>query len=301
MKTILFIIISLSIGGCIYAQTTNSEVKAAYLLAEEAFASNDYKNALEYLEQCKAKMGRPNSKVLYLQILTEMELAKNEPAYYDKALSSIGAFEKAPDIEKFNEEKTLEVMKLKIRAKELKSNAAEEAIKTKEYKERAAITFQKWTWLDWPMHVKLKDLKALKKDENIFTHSSKGRDPKSGIEVLYTPFLTRENSLQCIYIKDELVIGYRAILAFGGTSYKSSSYASEPILKALYDQTADSLSRVFGFLPENRVPSGKFYAYMKKEYCWARDGKIVRLLYDADQGGKNWYARIFIDSQELVD
>lgn len=120
MKSLFFSIVFLSFVNVSSAQTAVAEVKAAYLLAEEAYASNDYKNALDYLEQCKSKMGRPNSKILYLQIMSEIELANNDPAYYDKALATIGAFEKAPDIEQFNEEKTLEVMKTKLRIKKLK-------------------------------------------------------------------------------------------------------------------------------------------------------------------------------------
>ena len=114
MKRILVIVFSLLSMSSI-AQTASAEAKAAYMLAEDAFAASDWKGTLSYLEECKKLIGTPNSKILYLQILTELELAKMDTAYNTAALKTIAAFEKAPDIKDFNEDKALEVMKSKIR------------------------------------------------------------------------------------------------------------------------------------------------------------------------------------------
>lgn len=121
-----------------HAQSSATEAKAAYLLAEESFNTGDWKEALKYLEQCKAKIGTANSKILYLQIMTEMELAKTDAAYYEAVAKTIAAFEKAPDAASFNEEKSLEVMKIKLRLNNLRETArtnetaaAEEAIAAK--------------------------------------------------------------------------------------------------------------------------------------------------------------------------
>jgi hypothetical protein len=138
MKQLLCLLSFVLVLHSSQAQSSATEAKAAYLLAEEAFNANEWKEALKYLEQCKAKIGTVNSKILYLQIMTEMELAKTDAAYYDAVARSINAFEKAPDAAAFNEEKTLEVMKIKVRlnnlretAKTKEAAAAEEAIAAK--------------------------------------------------------------------------------------------------------------------------------------------------------------------------
>lgn len=116
-----------------YAQSSNAEAKAAYLLAEDAFAASDWKGTLSYLEECKKLIGTPNSKILYLQILTELELAKTDTAYNTAALKTIAAFEKAPDVKDFNEDKALEVMKSKIRLNRIQDQAAKEKLAREEH------------------------------------------------------------------------------------------------------------------------------------------------------------------------
>lgn len=296
MKQILFIILLVSATVTVSAQTSAAEAKAAYLLAEEAFGNADYKKAITYLQECKASLGQANSKILYLQIMSELELSKTDVAYLDALEKSIAAFYKAPDVDSFNEEKALEVMKLKIKVKEMKAAAIESVEKTKADKEKAAQVFQNWTWQDWPLNLKLTELKALKKGDDFFSRANHGKDPKAGIEVLYNAFLTRENTLQSVFLKDDMVVGYRAVLAYGGTPYKQSAYSSEAMLHDLYRQKVDSLTNVFGFSPQTRTPSGKFYKYMKEEYYWTKGDKTVSLLYDADISSKTWAASIYIDS-----
>src|SRR5687768_14167820 len=80
----------------IVAQTSATEAKAAYLLAEEAFNSGDWKGTISYLEQAKKKIGDPNSKILYLQVMAEIEMAKSDTSYNTTALNTIAAFESAP-------------------------------------------------------------------------------------------------------------------------------------------------------------------------------------------------------------
>ena len=118
------------------AQINASEAKATYILAEEAFSTSEWKSALGYLEECKKHLGKANAKVLYMQIMTELEIAKTEPSYYDKALKTIATFEKAPDVKLFTEEKVLEVSKLKYKIKELKVKAEEDVKKAENEKRR---------------------------------------------------------------------------------------------------------------------------------------------------------------------
>lgn len=113
MNFLLISILLLNFSG--YSQSSATEAKAAYLLAEESFAANDFKGAISYLEECQKKMGAANSKMLYLQIMAQLELAKTDAAYNEQVLKSIQLFEKAKDIKDFNEDKVLEVTKTKLR------------------------------------------------------------------------------------------------------------------------------------------------------------------------------------------
>lgn len=126
--SILFTVIHFSL----HAQTAAAEARAAYLLAEEAFTANDWKGALSYLEDCKKKIGTPNCKILYLQIMSEMELAKADSSYQTAVLRSIADFEKAPDVKNFNEDKVLEVMKTKIRLNKLQEQAVKDKLAREE-------------------------------------------------------------------------------------------------------------------------------------------------------------------------
>ncbi len=115
MKLIFTTALSVFITLSSFSQSAATEAKAAYLLAEESFAANDFKGAISYLEECQKKMGVANSKMLYLQIMAQLELAKTDAVYNQEVLKSIQLFEKAKDIKDFNEEKVLEVTKTKLR------------------------------------------------------------------------------------------------------------------------------------------------------------------------------------------
>lgn len=132
MKFVFTSILITVIQFSLYAQTAATEAKAAYLLAEEAFSANDWKNAIAYLEDCKKKIGTPNSKILYLQIMTEMELAKTDSSYNASVLKTIADFEKAPDLKSFNEDKVLDVMKIKIRITRLQEQAEKDQLAKEE-------------------------------------------------------------------------------------------------------------------------------------------------------------------------
>lgn len=115
MKTfLLFISFSLIIIST-SAQSASAEAKAAYLLAEEEFSAGKYASCISYLDQAAAKFGGPNAKILYLKIMALEVLAEDDDASLEALKKTIAAFSKAPDYDSFNEEKQLEVMKLKLR------------------------------------------------------------------------------------------------------------------------------------------------------------------------------------------
>lgn len=96
------------------AQTNANEAKAAYLLAEESYGKGDYKTTLEFLRQAREALGGTNCKVLYLQIMATRELYAMDTSLNSKLHPLIVAFEKSADYADFNEEKSLEITKLKL-------------------------------------------------------------------------------------------------------------------------------------------------------------------------------------------
>ena len=113
MKNLL-LVISICFVCSVSAQTNTSEAKAAYLLAEESYGKGDYKNALEFLRTAREALGGTNCKVLYLQIMATRELYAKDSSVNSKLLPLILEFEKSADYASFNEEKSLEITKLKL-------------------------------------------------------------------------------------------------------------------------------------------------------------------------------------------
>lgn len=118
------------------AQTNATEAKAAYLLAEDSYGKGDYKTTLEFLRQAREALGGANCKILYLQIMATRELYAKDSSYNNPLLSLITEFEKSPDYADFNEEKSLEITKLKLLIKlELKA-VSDRLVEIKLAKER---------------------------------------------------------------------------------------------------------------------------------------------------------------------
>lgn len=114
MKKGFILIAFLGVFANLHAQNT-AEAKAAYLLAEEDFNAGKYASSISYLDQAIAKLGSANAKILYLKIMALQVLAQEDEANLEPLKAAISAFEKSPDFDAFNEEKQLEVMKLKLK------------------------------------------------------------------------------------------------------------------------------------------------------------------------------------------
>jgi len=141
-----------------------AEAKAAYILAEEQFAASNYSGALSYLKTATERLGRANSKILYLQIMAQQELSRTDKSYAAKVDSSIAQFEKAPDLAQFNEEKTFEIVKLKLQLKE----------------QRTALgRLSKFTLLDLPLGLTFEEAK-LKKPEFFTSTANYNQTTNSG-------------------------------------------------------------------------------------------------------------------------
>lgn len=133
MKQLTALCIALLLYSSGYAQKNTNEAKAAYLLAEESYGKGDYKGALDFLQQVRTSLGSANCKILYLQVMTVRELYAKDSSGAEKTLAVINEFEKASDYASFNEEKVLEITKLKLALK-----AEAKAIKDKRDTEVAA-------------------------------------------------------------------------------------------------------------------------------------------------------------------
>lgn len=102
------------------AQNNALQAKAAYMLAEEEFNNGKYADAIKYLDEASAKLGTANAKILYLKIMSYKALSEKDDKQIFKLKEAIAAFEKAPDVSDFNEEKVLEVLKLKMQVAKYK-------------------------------------------------------------------------------------------------------------------------------------------------------------------------------------
>ncbi len=135
------------------AQSSAAEAKAAYLLAEEEFSAGKYAASLSYLEQAATKLGGANAKILYLKILALQVLAEDDETSLEGLKIAIGDFVKSPDYASFNEEKQLEVMKIKLRLE--RENASGKPVNP-----LAASCYIKFGLAGWQLGAKLEDMKA---------------------------------------------------------------------------------------------------------------------------------------------
>lgn len=139
------------------AQNNGAEARAAYLLAEEQFNAGKYEDCISYLEEAIKKLGSANSKILYLKIMSQRELAKKDPDYTPKLVATIETFEKLPDAASFNEEKLMEVMKLKLFIKK-------EGVVEKEPEDPATASFRSYAIDGFNTAMSIEDLRKIKPD-----------------------------------------------------------------------------------------------------------------------------------------
>jgi hypothetical protein len=159
----LFVAIVLLAPGA-QAQSKGAEAKAAYLLAEEQFNAGNYQTCISYLDDASKNLGAANSKILYLKILSQREVAKIDASYISKLIATIDSFEKATDVSNFNEEKYLEVVKLKLLVRK-------QGIEEKTPEELAAARFINYSIDGLKPGMSVDDLKKTK--QNYFARATK--------------------------------------------------------------------------------------------------------------------------------
>ncbi|SJZ62924.1 hypothetical protein [Sediminibacterium ginsengisoli] len=224
MKKLLGIIAFLIAAGyTVQAQGNANEAKAAYLLAEECYGKADYKCTLDYLKQARTILDGTNCKILYLQIMASRELYAKSPYAADMLLPLIEEFEKSPDHATFNEEKSLEITKMKLALKNAQRLAAEQK-KEKEAADKAAVekSFTTALYSAGPYGVSMEELdrakpswnlKKWKKtdigaiqvyyDANLFSISAENFPFATNRKIISTP-----NPITGIITADNKIIGY---------------------------------------------------------------------------------------------
>ncbi|SJZ62870.1 hypothetical protein [Sediminibacterium ginsengisoli] len=235
----LFVILLLAIVARSGAQTNALEAKAAYLLAEEHYGKGDMQTALQYLDEAAAKLGSANAKILFLRINVLKELNTKSGSYAVKLDSAIAQFERAPDMSAFNEEKLLEVMKIKLERNRLKNrgSAAEKGIKAFQEENR------------WYPGMHVDSVVALNKaffDEHFKKNpSKKGKLSPDGAEIIYDDASLK--SYRLIVTKDNRLKTYMHMLFYESdqSDFSKAKQKSQPVLSQYGD--------LFGYLPEPEI------------------------------------------------
>jgi len=111
MKKIILIIAVLFITPIVLAQ--NSLAKIEYSYAEEAFTKEDYKKALEHIEETKGLLGNTNARIMYLEIRS----LENTFSYSRNSLVDYQIYKKLNDltssyVSNFEDEVPLEKLKV---------------------------------------------------------------------------------------------------------------------------------------------------------------------------------------------
>lgn len=287
MKNVLFVCLILVFVQPLYSQVNETEAKAAYMLAEENYGKGNYPVALTFLKNAKAKLGGANCKILYLQIQIESELAKTQRNYQDSLLKTIMAFQTSPDIKEFNEDKVLEVVKMKmemeqkgIEEKELKEKRAADSVSREKLFKDFSIT------QGWELGQTLEE--AEKKHANFFRRTS---SEKSGLFPGLKLISSKDVADVSVYVNaNKKIIGFRTNIEYPRLISKYQNYTSGKELKM---KMVDAYTQMFGFAPVTGYvsPDGL-------QYIWKKNKKSVIISWMVFKNGNGFYGN---DYSYVVD
>ena len=264
-KCYLFWLLLLALSFKTYAQA-DMEAKAAYLLAEEKYGKGDMKATLEYLDEAAAKLGSANAKILYLKIMAQRELANKDQRYLAKLDSTINLFQNSPDAKTFNEDKALEIMKLKL---ELKRELARiPSAKDAAAMAAAGIKLYESEHPDWPLGAPIKTIKD--------QHGN-----------LFKIFTAVNNSQGTSYVNVDATSGTSVFSFRNGRLFryqeKYFDYKNDDLEhtkgKAALIPVLETFRKKFGYLPIPQIldqpQNSKLYS---ESYLWKDGDKTVTLM-----------------------
>lgn len=275
------------------AQMNETEAKASYMLAEENYGKGNYPVALTFLKNAKANLGGANCKILYLQIQIESELAKTKKNYRDSLLNTIIAFQTSPDIKDFNEDKVLEVVKMKL---EIAQKAAEEASLLAEQKLAEEAKSDK-TFKDWRFTIGLNLGLTLQEAEKMYpawfrkTKTEISQD-YPGLQMITSKPVSGTNytTIASVFVKNNKIVGNRLLLEYEEGDSKKNNY--ETFKKSMLEER-DRNNKLFG-IEAISLPSVEGLGFV-----WKKKGKtFTRIWTNITKKGDGFYG-IYVS--DIVD
>ena len=291
-----------------YSQSDKEmEAIVNYQLAEEAYENKAYDKALNYLEEAKKIMGN-KPKLLFFQIVIEIEKTSNDSNSLNKLLGLISTFEKSKDINNFPEEKRLIVSKNKVILKERLAQVTAKEIKEKreleEIERKTKIgkeNFEKFTIDSLPFGLTIEEFQ--KQYPNIFPEKykiiklqtydiyySKGIsfEDKNG----WLPYSSStgnpyyETTINAIIVKDGKVIGFQKNLFY----YNSKGQGNLDWNNALIERNNyyKKFVELFGSEPKINNPD---------YWSWYTDNKSISLfadVYNDPKKANRWKCSLMI-------
>jgi len=296
-KYLLFVVISLS-PYLAFSQINEGEAKAAFLLAEEFYSKSDFKNALGFIDKAKKSLGGGICKIYYLEILMRNEMYKSDKSQYSYLTQAIDAFQSSKDIDAFNGEKIIEILKIKMLiAQEQDHTRTADSLSLVE-KLRKERNFNEYNFTGWTLNVPFSDVKTQKIGHPFFSKKLDNYEFKEMGRIYHYNdnivkwFGKKENAWFFTYggIKDSVV----AIAV--GTDGHVKRYVRLKFNKSYYDKDAftneqaneymksliNNYSRSLGFEPE-KITYTLNKVYLTTVYTWAKNKKriqIVSMIYD---------------------
>jgi hypothetical protein len=290
-KYLLFVIISLA-PYLAFSQINEGEAKAAFLLAEEFYSKSDFKNALGFLEKAKKSLGEGNCKIYYLEILMRNEMYKTDKSQYSYLTQAIGAFQSSKDIDAFNGEKIIEVLKIKMLiAQEQDNKRTSDSLSLAE-KLRKEKIFNEYNFRGWTLNVPFNEIKTSKASHPFFLKKLDEKEiERNGRTYYYNDKIVYwfgRKELSYFFINNGIKDSVAAIAV--GTDGLVKRYVRLKLFKPSYEKNAftkeqadqymksmiDSYSRSFGFEPVKITATlNNFYSTI--DYKWEKNNKWLTI------------------------
>ena len=269
------------------SQVNVDEAMAAFLLAEEFYAKSDYNSSLGFIEKSKKSFGGGNCKIYYLEVLIRNEIYRTNKNQYEPLMAAISAFQSSKDIETFNREKVIEIIKLKMLLSQEEDNkkmADSIALEEKLIKEQLWDRIQ---FRGWPLNVKFNDLMVMKdrhpfflgkrdtytvKDHPRVYHIIKNVVVPNGktIGELYFSMSSAIDSVAVIGVDNGIIHSYQR-LKFSKNYYDKDAFSKVQAYEYIKN-LLDRYSQQLGFTPYKIVKVESPYSKVT-DYVWTKNEK----------------------------
>jgi hypothetical protein len=291
MKQIILLTF-LTIAFVQFASSQNTIAKLKFEDAEQAYANNNFEQALSNLIEVETLLKSTNPKILFLKINSQSKIIEKNPLddytliENAKKLSSqyLIDYENLPD----NEDKYREIYKISESLKkffptledfnkqknqiELEKREKEQVIKNtiKKYDDN----FMDFLYFEYKVGLSVSDTK--KEYPELVLKYIKNNGQSGASEELVS---LKKNFR--FYVKNDKVLGYLGEISSG--SFETGSFDSEDVEFSKNKQKIDDIKNIlitkFNFSPLMEIHSANNYGYEKNNisYSWIKNGKTIRL------------------------